>query len=320
MPIDPPGVPSKGTEKVYQPFSSPINSAAWEWNDHTQFLEVTRGCSHNKCKFCTFFKNVPFGVNSREHMVQWLEYLQMVNQTKPIKRIFYQGANAFCLSYDRLMGVAELIREYLPDVESLGSYCRITDLKNKSVEQLIKLREVGYERLLIGVESGDGELLKRVNKGFGEEELYESGAKLNESGMTWDGTFMVGLGGKDYGDRHAIKSAEFFNFATPLNIGGVSLTLIYDYHTCKIPPLLQEVREGTFVEAGEIERLHEMLTFVEHLKCHTNLSFVHSTMPYQFAGRIPEHRQQFLDAIEKTIEVADEEKLRWFRDNRVFEV
>lgn len=321
MAITPPGIPDKNAgSEIYKPFASPINSAAWEWNDHTRFLEVTQGCSHNGCKFCTFFKNVPFAVDSADHILQWLEYLHSIDANQPIKRIFLQGANPFCLSYNRLMTLAEMIREYLPNVETIGSYCRISDLRDKTAEQLVNLREVGYDHIFIGVESGDGDLLARMNKGYGEEDLYDAGAKLNESGMTWDATFMMGLGGKGYGDRHAIKSAEFFNFATPQTIGGVSLTLIYDDHTNMEPPLLQEVRESTFVEAGEIERLHEMLTFVEHLKCHVNLAFEHSTMPYRFVGRLPDHRQQFLEAIEQTIEAADEEKLRWFRDNRVYEV
>jgi hypothetical protein len=301
-------------------FSSPINTPPWERKPDIQYLEVTRGCSHNSCRFCTFFKNVPFHEKTDEEIAPGIEYLKLVDEHTPIRRIFLQGADALVLSYDRLMRISEMCHKAFPKLETIGGYGRMSDLCDKSVEQLRSLYDEGYEGFYFGVETADDNLLKFVNKGYDADLLWEQGLKIHESGMPWLAGYMIGLGGHDYPDTHPIESAKFFSATVPQVIGTVSTTFVYDQYTQCEPPLLADVRSGKFVEAGEIERYRELRTLIEHLDCETYVDGRHSTMPYFIYGKIPDDRQVMLDAIDKIIDQADENRLAMFRKYQVSEV
>ncbi len=300
----------------YNPrFVSPINSPSWEWRDNTQFLQVTTGCSHNGCRYCTFFKNVQYGKVPLDEVEFYLRYIALCDKVIPVKRVFLQASNAFHLSYDELMEIAELVHKRLPNLETIGSYGRMSDLRDKSVEQLRSLHDAGYSQLFFGVESADDNLLSLMNKGYDSAELYEAGAKLKESGIPWACTIMFGLGGHGYGFDHAVKTAEFFNAVQPNIVGGVSMTLAYDPYMKMVPPLFHAVERGEFVEAGEIERFEEMREFIRHLDAETLFLSRHSTMPVGFAALIPEKKEELIAAITKVIDEGDEEGMRKFRES-----
>lgn len=312
--IAPPGTPaSQQTIKHGPRFASPVNSPAWEWKDDTQFLEVTRGCSHNGCRFCTFYKDVPYSKTPLSDIEYHLEYLSLQDKRTPVRRVFLQAANAFHLSYDELMTIGDLIHKHLPHVESIGGYGRMSDLRDKSVAQLEDLHRMGYGWFYFGVESADDVLLACMNKGYDSVELYEAGMKLHESGMPWTCAIILGLGGEGYGFDHAIKTADFFNATKPDVVGAVSLTLVYDPYTKMEPPLLQDVREGAFIEAGEIERYLEMREFIRRLNIETTFTCKHSTMPYGFNVRLPEQKADVLKRLDQIIEERDEHYMRLFR-------
>ncbi len=315
-----PSIPALPKAFKYGPrFASPVNSPSYEWRDDTQFLQVTTGCSHNACRFCTFFKNVPYGKVPLDEVEFYLRYVALCDKVMPVKRVFLQGSNALHLSYDELMEISELVYAHLPNLESIGSYGRISDLRDKSVEQLRSLKDAGYDRLFFGVESADDYLLKLMCKGYDSAELYEAGAKLKESGIDWACTVMFGLGGRGYGFEHAIKTAEFCNFAEPDIVGAVSMTLTYDPYTKMFPPIKRAVDRGEFVEAGEIERYEEMREFVRHLNVDTLFAARHSTLPVGFLALIPEKKEELIDAITNVIEEGDEVEMKRFRE-RVREV
>jgi len=311
--ITPPGMPAKPDPVKHGPrFASPINSPAWEWQEDVEFLEVTRGCSHNGCRFCTFYKDVPFSKTPIEDIEYYLSYLSLGDKRTPIRRIYLQAANAFHLSYDELSRIADLIHRYLPHVVSIGGYGRMTDLRDKTVARLQSLTEMGYGWFNFGVESADDVLLACINKGIDSRELYEAGHKLDESGMPWTANVIFGLGGEGYGYDHARKTADFFNATHPDVIGGVSLRLVYDPHTNMEPPLLGDVREGSFVEAGEIERYYEMREFIRRLDIETTFACRHTTMPYGFTVRLPQQKADVLKRIDEIIEEGDEYYMRLF--------
>lgn len=294
-------------------FASAVNSPPYEWRDDTQFLQVTRGCSHNACRYCTFFKNVPYGKVDLDEVAFYLRFIANCDSRMPVKRIFLQGSNPLCLSYDELMEISELIYKYLPGLESIGSYGRISDLRDKSPEQLRSLKEAGYDRLFFGVESADDYLLALMNKGYDSAELYEAAGKLKESCLQWACTIMFGMGGHGYGFGHAEKSADFINYAQPDITGAVSMTLIFDPFTKMFAPLKKAVDRGEFVEAGEIERYEEMRAFVERVNANTVFAARHSTFPKGFTAVLPDQKQELLADISKTIEEGDEELFRSLR-------
>ena len=315
-----PGEPVKPGEFTIGPrFTTQVNAPGWEFNDTTEFLQVTRGCSHNACRFCAFYKNLSYAEIDMDEVEFYIEYLALRDKEVPVYRVFLESSNAFHLSYDKLMRIAELLHKSLPNLQTIGSYGRISDLRDKSVEQLRALHDASYSNIFFGVESADERLLTLMRKGYGESELYEAGAKLKESGLPWSCPIMIGMGGHGYGFDHAIKTADFFNFAEPGVIGAVSLTITRDPYSGIMPPLMKAIERGEFVEAGEIERYEEMRAFIEHLNIKTLFMSGHSTMPYGFTANLPEYKDELISRITRIIETGNEEIMRKFRE-RVEEV
>ncbi|WP_455716792.1 hypothetical protein [Anaerosporobacter sp.] len=109
-------------------YANGINRPPYEAND--AILQVTSGCSHNKCEFCTYYRDCGFSVSPIEEVKEDLEELR--DSGIKYERAFLQGGDAFVLSYEKLMEIAILIHEYLPSVQSIGSYARITSMNNKT--------------------------------------------------------------------------------------------------------------------------------------------------------------------------------------------
>ena len=144
-------------------------------------LEITQGCTHNQCKFCTMYKEVPFRMSPME----WIEQdLQEIAAMDPNARtIQLLSANPLVLSYDKLAAIFKLIRQYLPKMEYIYLAGRVTDLRNKTVEELKALKELGMREISLGVESGDDWTLDRIHKGYHAEDILEQCHKLEELDM-----------------------------------------------------------------------------------------------------------------------------------------
>ena len=135
-------------------------------------LEVTAGCTHHKCKFCTLYHDLPFQFRmsplsdiesdlqeaqlaSTDPVSMLTARLQGLPRPERIQRVFLTGANPFVLKFDRLMTIAGLVRQYIPSVTTIGCFARITDITGKSDGELTALREAGFDGLTIGIETGD---------------------------------------------------------------------------------------------------------------------------------------------------------------------
>ncbi len=151
-------------------------------------LEVTVGCTHHKCKFCTLYSDLPFKFrmspiediesNLLEAQVlhtnpysKMLTRLQGKENPELIQRVFLTGANPFVLKTEKLLEIASFIHKYFPSVNSIGCFARITDSVNKTDEDLIRLRHADYNGLTIGVETGDDAALAFMRKGKADKEL-----------------------------------------------------------------------------------------------------------------------------------------------------
>lgn len=256
-----------------------------------EFLQITSGCSHNKCKFCTFYKDAKFAISDMNEVKADLDELAH-SPWRHYNRIWLQGADSFVAPYDRLMEVAELIYEKLPWVTSIGAFARVTNFRNKTVPQLERLRDAGYSRLTVGVETGDDFLLERMNKGYDSAFALEQMSKVDAAGLTWVGQFINGLGGAGYGEANALESARVYNQLRPMLIYTASLTLFQD------TPLYQDVQAGTFAEASETERLEELQTLIGALDCPTEIRCEHVSMPVKLAGRLPHDKERLIAEIE----------------------
>ena len=285
-------------------FTSGINRPPFEAN--SGFLQVTSGCSHNLCKFCGYFKSAKFKFSAIEEIEADIK--EIPKYFGAPTRIFLQGADGFAATYDTLMKVAELLKKYVPSVQTIGGYARIDNFLDKTVEQLKNMKDAGFSNPYIGVESGDDEILKRVNKGYDAKTAREQLEKLTVANFSIIANFLNGIGGKNYGLSHAQKTAELYDGIKISMIEVSSLTLVP--HT----PLYYQKTKGKFEEATEIERLQEMQEFLRKLSNETIFLSDHISMPFFVRAELPEQKFELIDGIQKIIDNVGEETLRRHRE------
>jgi len=274
----------------------------------SMFLQVTSGCSHNACKFCTYYKDAKFSVSPIEEIKSDLQEIK--DSGYIFSRIFLQGADSFILGFERLKKIIELIHEYLPFVKSVGGYGRVDNLKNKSAKQLEELHKLGYDRIVFGIESGDDIILEKMNKGYKSSDIVEQLSKMTEAGMNYACIFLSGLGGKNYGLSHAEKTAEVLNKLTPFRVISSGLTLFPD------TPLSEDLREGKFFEATESERILELQTLIKNLEIKTIFDAENASMiTSPIYGNLPEDKEFLIETLQKIFEKIGEKGLRNRRDS-----
>jgi radical SAM superfamily enzyme YgiQ (UPF0313 family) len=199
-------VPIRYVEPVYRPPSEA----------ESLILPLTDGCSWNGCTFCEMYTAAlkRFRPRSEEEV---LENIRRCGEQfgDGVKRIFLADGDALTLSTRRLVTVLEAIRSYLPGVRRISSYCLPRNLRKKSAAELRALAELGLSLVYVGAESGDDEVLARVNKGETFATTLEALAKLQEAGIKRSVMILNGLGGQALSRQHALNSAALMNAAQP---------------------------------------------------------------------------------------------------------
>jgi len=285
------------SEKVYRP----------PHEANTVLLQVTVGCSHNRCRFCNSYKDISFKVETLDQIEEDLKEVQRF--APDTDRIFLLNADAFVLSYEKLKTLAVKIHEYLPKVKTISSMARVTNMKNKTVEQLVDLKICGYNDLYIGTESGLDDALKFCEKGHLSSDSLQQLKKLDAAGFDYTCFYMLGLAGSGNSEQNAIESAAMFNQLHPKRIGLTSLTLFPD------APLYQNLKDGTFTEVSELERTKEFQTFLKNLETDTYVESIHVTNGVPLVGNIPEDKAQMFHALQEIIDNFDEEQQHSRRKN-----
>ena len=223
----------------------------------TPLLEVTRGCSHNKCVFCTMYQRTPFSLAPKENIISDLEELAFYYPN--LERIYLLNGDPFALSFEKLKDIGELIHKYLPNIKTITSYASFYNMKNKSVEELKELKALGFDELYIGVETAYEPALLKINKGCNLEEYKESLGKLKKAGISYHAILMMGVAGRGNSEINAKATAEFLNIYPPRSVFPMTTSVQYGSE-------LYEMRErGDFVEASLGEIIKEQTVLVENI-------------------------------------------------------
>lgn len=288
-------------------------------------LEVTAGCTHHKCKFCTLYSDLPFKfrMSPMADIEADLQEAQMFYHSPRRKlagklfgqedpdgcRVFLTGANPFVLAYEKLQGIAELIKRYFPSVETIGSFARITDITQKTDEELAKLRAMGYDGLTIGIETGDDEALRFMNKGYAAADIIAQCQRLDKAGIHYNFFYLVGISGAGRGEMGAKQTAEVCSRLHPVLIGANMLTIYPDSE------LYAEIRRGRWQPESELEKYKELRTLIENLRIPVIFAAMGASNAYQFFGRLPQEREKLLSLLAEIIENVSEEELQRYRSS-----
>lgn len=270
-------------------------------------VQVTSGCTHNKCRFCSLYKNECFRMSPLEEFKE--DLIELASYQPIARRIFLTGANPFAMSYEKLAERALLVHDYLVECQTIAMFSSIRDIKNKKVWQLRRLRALGINGISIGTESGDDSTLLLANKGYTAKELIEQCRKLDEAGIEYYFVYMTGLAGRGNGYRNAVNSAKVFSKVNPYFISVDSLTLFPDME------LFQMAQTGKFIPAGEKERLQELQTFIENLQIQTHLFANSVSNFYPTAAFLPKERKKIIGELQYIIDTVSEEEMQEYRKN-----
>lgn len=224
---------------------------------YSLIIQATLGCSHNRCAFCSMYRSKVFRARPFKEIQKELIYAR--RQYRYVERIFLADGDALVLSMSRLVPILEEIKALFPECKRIGIYGTSKSIKNKSDEELKKLFELGIKIVYMGLESGDEEVLKMIDKGENPEQIIHAAKRIMASGMKLSITVISGLGGHARKEEHAIETARALTNMNPHYIGFLALmiepgTPLYTWH-----------QEGKFISLSPKEVVEEMTLFLKHI-------------------------------------------------------
>lgn len=272
-------------------------------------LQVTAGCTHHSCKFCTLYEDLPFKFRMSP-MSEIEADLQEISRCAPnASRLFLTGANPFVLEVSKLKEIAHLAKQCLQKLTSIGCFARVTDITPKSVSELKDLRALGYNKITIGVETGDDAALSFMNKGYTSADILEQCHKLDEANIEYDIFYLTGIYGKGKSAEGVANALKVFNQINPKLIGASMLTI---YPTSE---LFSEIQNGRWTEETEIEKYEEMKLLICGLEIKTIFAAMGASNLLRLQGNIPDDKELLISQIDKFIEALGEQNLRNYRTN-----
>ncbi|NLY73563.1 MAG: radical SAM protein [Tissierellia bacterium] len=252
-------------------------------------LPVTKGCSYNKCFFCTMYKDQIFeALPLRE-----LE-LVLMGADRYTEKVFLTGGDPLALGYEELRKILGLVNKYIPFCARVACYASVTNLKKFSLDQLGILHDQGLRFLYIGFESGSDYALALMNKAHRKEEAIREARKLNKAGLGFNSIILTGLAGRGRSLESARETVEMLNSFSSQSIITMNLKIFQG------SPLQKMALAGSFELADQAELLDELYYLVENLEVDKETIFdsSHPTNIFKIRGFLPQDRRKILNKLE----------------------
>ena len=224
---------------------------------YSLIVQVTYGCSHNTCAFCSMFKDKRFALRPLDEVLEDFRIARGVY--KHVDKVFLADGDALVMKTEDLLVILDAIHRLYPGVKRVASYGTAQDILRKSEEDLIRLREAGLGIVYVGAESGDNEILKYINKGVTAEQTIEAGQKLKRCGIATSVTLISGLGGRSKVEEHALSCAKLITEMNPEYASFLTLRLYEG------TPMYADVVEGRFRRITPDEIVDEMEIFLKNV-------------------------------------------------------
>lgn len=275
-------------------------------------LRATIGCAHNRCTFCSMYRDVQF----RARPLSEIEpIIQKTARYYPgIRRVFLADGDALVLSTDRLLAVIDLLKANFPKLSRISCYGGPLDILRKTPADLQLLKQAGMQLVYLGIESGDDEVLARVQKGVTSEQMIEAGQKIIAAGMKLSAMLVLGLGGRELSRQHAINSARVASAINPTMLS--ALTLMLHRGT----PLRAEAEQGLFQPLSPYEFVLELKELVNSLDMHVPCIFRsnHVSNMLPLAGTLPDDKNSLLRQAEDALQLLKNQTRPTFNDDGPF--
>ncbi len=265
-------------------------------------LQVTVGCSHNKCTFCAAYKAKRFRIKSFEEIEA--DILEAAKY-RHFNRVFLCDGDALIIPQPRLLEILQSIRKNLPWIERIGVYANAKSILKKAPQELKELKGLGLGIAYLGVETGNEEILQEVHKGIGYEKMIQAGRRIKESGIELSVTVLLGIAGREKSAAHAVDTARILSEIDPDYVGALTVMVVPG------TPLYERFRAGEFVlpdAFGFIQELGMMISGSSFTNCFFTSNHASNYLPIR--ARLPEEKERTLEKIRSVVASGDFKKLR----------
>jgi radical SAM superfamily enzyme YgiQ (UPF0313 family) len=264
-------------------------------------LQVTVGCSYNRCTFCGAYQGKRFRIKSFE------EIKEDIDEVSPykIRRVFLADGDALSIPQKGLLRILSYLKAKLKGLERVGIYANAKDILRKDVEELKALKDLGLEILYLGLESGDPEVLKRIKKNATVDQLICAGKRVKESGILLSVTVIFGLGGLRGSKVDAAETGKVLSQMDPDYVGALSLMIVPG------TPIEKEIETGQLVlptPFGLIRELETMIANCQFTDCFFASNHASNYLPLRI--KMPEQKEEALKRIREVLGRKDPELLR----------
>ncbi|MEN6421361.1 MAG: radical SAM protein [Smithella sp.] len=279
---------------IFRPFS--------EANSY--LLQCTIGCSHNQCTFCGMYKDKKYRERS---LAEIMEDIAMAkDHYGDLEKVFLCDGDAIALETDMLLAILRKLYGTFPSLRHVGSYVGPPSTLSKTMEELKTLRAAGLTKAYIGVETGDDELLKKVKKGVGYDQMLEAGQNLVAAGINLSAMVLLGLAGKgEASKRHALATAKICNEMKPQYLAALTVTPVPG------TVLYRQLQRGEFELLDPFETLEEMKWIFENITA-DNMKFVgtHASNYLPVVGTLQKDKQKMIAMVDEVLKNKNESMLR----------
>ncbi|MDO5490862.1 MAG: radical SAM protein [Bacillota bacterium] len=263
---------------------------------YSLLVQVTVGCTHNKCTFCSMYKDKKFHLRDPKEILEDLQWARA--HYRRVERMFLCDGDALALKNDKLMPILEFIREHFPECQRVTAYARATDVLRKNDDELRQLREVGLTMVYIGAESGSDDVLAAIHKGETRAQLIEGVRRVEDCGIKTSVTFISGLAGKAGWRDHAVQTGTMISEMQPSYVG--LLTLLVDPSVS----IAEEIRQGRLQLLSPEEVVAETLLMLENTSVSRSCVFRsnHASNYLSLAGTLPQDRERLIGILREAME------------------
>ncbi|MDO4516634.1 MAG: radical SAM protein [Bacillota bacterium] len=297
---------------------------------YSLLLRINRGCGWNKCRFCGFYRDIPFSIRTADDIKKdidrikyWVDVFQgrIAQAGNPqtegeqeacymaynwiqsgMQSVFFQDANSILMNPDGMIEVLEYLKATFPQIRRITSYARSDTINRLSLERLTRYRELGLNRFHIGLETGNDYILKLMNKGVDKAAQIRAGIKAKAAGIEINEFYMPNMGGREYARESALDTADVMNQVNPDFIRIRSMALAENLE------MYEDYRSGLLTRPNDIETIQEIRLFIENL--HGITSVVDSdhilNILLELRGKLPGDKDQMLATIDRFLDLPED--------------
>ena len=296
-------------------YEEPVFRPPAEWR--SLILQVTIGCSWNRCTFCEMYQGKDFRAKPIDAISREIDNVVAAGGADYVREVFLADGDAMTLPTGQLEHILDAINERLPRVRRISSYCLPRNIRGKSLEALSKLRSKGLSLVYVGCESGDDVVLSAVNKG----ETYESSlgalTKLKDAGIKRSVMILIGLGGREHSERHAERSAALCNEARPEYLSVLTTSFPRGKGRVEIGYEKNGDSRENFAELTPREGLAELELFLQSIDMPRSGKTIfrsdHASNYLVLKGRLGRDRDKLLQDLRDVLDASPEDDKRNLR-------